>query len=58
MLIYIVKLWFTGLYVFSYFARKHKLWVLIRTASLGRFYRVPAIYVLSKNKKNIKFFQE
>ena len=40
--------------VFLIFALKHRLWVLIRTASLRRFQRVPKIYVLSKNKKNIK----
>ena len=33
------------------------LWVLVRTASARWFKRVPTIYVLSKNKKNIKFFQ-
>ena len=30
-----------------------RLWVLVRTASLRQFKRVPTIYVLSKNKKNI-----
>ena len=34
---YIVKLGFTGVYIISYFARKHRLWVL-------------TINVLSKNK--------
>ena len=38
------------------FALKHRLWVLVRTASLRRFYRVPTHYVLSKNKKNVTFF--
>ena len=42
---YIVKLGFTGVYIF--FALKHRLWVLVRTASIN---------VLSKNKKNIKNF--
>ena len=37
---------------FSYFCSKHRLWVLVRTASPRRFYRVPTIYVLSRNKKN------
>ena len=37
---------------FSYFCSKHRLWVLIRTASPRRFKRVPTIYVLSRNKKN------
>ena len=41
------KLWY-----FSYFCSKHRLWVLIRTASARRFERVPTIYVLSRNKKN------
>ena len=35
---YIVKLGFTGVYIgFLFFALKHRLWVLIRTASLRRF---------------------
>ena len=35
---YKVKLGFTGLYIiFSYFAKKHRLWVLVRTASPRRF---------------------
>ena len=34
----IVKLGFTGVYIiFFIFALKHRLWVLVRTASLGRF---------------------
>ena len=36
----------------SYFCSKHRLWVLVRTASLRRFLRVPTIYVLCRNKKN------
>ena len=36
------------------FAPKHRLWVLVRTASLRRFKRVPTIKVLSKNKNSIK----
>ena len=35
-----------GIPIFLIFAPKHRLWVLVRTA----------IYVLNKNKKNIKFF--
>ena len=31
---YIVKLVFTGIYIFLIFALKHRLWVLARTASL------------------------
>ena len=35
---YIVKLRFTGVYIiFSYFCSKHRLWVLVRTASARRF---------------------
>ena len=48
---YIVKLDFTGVNIFSYFCSKHRLWGLVRIAS-----RVPIIYVLSKNKKNVTFF--
>ena len=33
----IIKLGFTGVYIFSIFALKHRLWVLIRTASMRRF---------------------
>ena len=54
---YIVKLGFTGVYIiFLIFALKHRLWVLVGTASLRRFQRVPTINVLSKNKKNIIIF--
>ena len=42
---YIVKLGFTGVYIFLIFALKHRLWELVRTASIN---------VLSKNKKNNK----
>ena len=46
---YIVKLGFTGVYIiFLISAQKHRLWVLVRTAS--------AIYVLSRNVKNIIAF--
>ena len=35
---YIVKLGFTWVYIiFSYFVKKHRLWVLVRTASARRF---------------------
>ena len=37
--------------IFVIFAPKHRLWVLVRTASLWRFLRESTIYVLSKNKK-------
>ena len=33
----IVKMGFTGVYIFSFFALKHKMWVLVRTASVRRF---------------------
>ena len=39
---------YRGVHYFLIFALKHRLWVLVRTASL--------IYVLSKNKKNITIF--
>ena len=38
-----------GIHVFLIFAPKHRLWVHVRTEA--------TIYVLSKNKKNIKIFQ-
>ena len=47
---------FRGIPIFLIFAPKHRLWVLVRTASARRFKRVPTIYVLSKNKKNINIF--
>ena len=54
---YMVKLGYAGVYLFLLiFDPKHRLWVLIRTAALRRFYRVPTINVLSKNITNIKFF--
>ena len=55
--IYIVKLGFTGVcIIFLISAQKHRLWVLVRTASSWRFERVPTIYALSRNMKNIRFF--
>ena len=54
---YIVKLGFTGVYIiFLISAQKHTLWVLVRTASMRWFYRVPTIYVLSRNKKKYQNF--
>ena len=44
------KIWY-----FSWFCSKHRLWVLVRTASMRRFYRAPTIYVLSRNKKNNEY---
>ena len=43
----IKKIWY-----FSYFCSKHRLWVLVKTASKRRFQRIPTINVLSRNKKN------
>ena len=37
------KFWY-----FSYYCSKHKLWVLVRTASARRFLRVPTIYVFEQ----------
>ena len=48
---------YRGIHYFLIFALKHRLWVLVRTASLRRFYRVPTIYVLSKNLNIIKKIQ-
>ena len=54
---YIVKLGFTGVYIiFLISAQKHRLWVLVRTALARRFFRVPTIYALSRNMKNIRIF--
>ena len=47
---------YRGMHYCLNFALKHGLWVLVRTASVRRFQRVPTINVLSKNKKKIKFF--
>ena len=41
---------------FSYFCSKHRLCVLVRTASTKRLIRVPTIYVLSRSIKNIRIF--
>ena len=38
-------------FFFLFFGSKHRLRILVRTASLRRFYRVPTIYVLSRTKK-------
>ena len=47
---------YRGICYFLIFDLKHRLWVLIRTASLRQFLCAPTINVLSKNKKNIKKF--
>ena len=60
-MLYIVQNTITGVYsgcIFFTFPLtcliKQRLWVLVRTASVRRFLRVPTIYVLSKNKENVK----
>ena len=54
---YIVKLGFTGVYtIFLILLKKHRLWVLVRTASPRQFSRVPTNYVLSRTMKSIRFF--
>ena len=56
---YIVNLSFQGYTLFFLIsAQKHRLWVLIRAASLRRYKRVPTIYVLSRNMKNIRIFSK
>ena len=56
---YIVKLGFSGVYIiFLISAQKHRLWVLVRTASTRRFERVPTICVLRRNMKNIRVFYQ
>ena len=45
-----------GYTYFFIFALKHRLLVLVRTASLRRFKRVHTIYVLNKNKKKFHSF--
>ena len=42
---------YKSIHFFLIFASKHRLWVLIRNASLRRFQRVPTINVWSKKKK-------
>ena len=54
---YTVKLGFTGVYInFLISAQKHRLWVLVRTASARWFLQVP-IYVLSKIRILYESFQ-
>ena len=45
-----------GIHYFFYFCSKHRLWVLVRTAS--QFLGVPTIYVLSRNMKKSEFLSE
>ena len=54
---YIVKLGVTGVYfIFLISVQKHRLRVLLRSAPPRRFLRVPTIYVLSRNMKNVRIF--
>ena len=46
--VYIVKRVYRGIYYFLISAQKHRLWVLVRTAS--------TTYVLSRHMKNIRIF--
>ena len=46
----------TGIAIFLILDAKHRLWVLVRTASPRRFYRVHTINVLRKHIKIIKIF--
>ena len=54
---YIVKLGLSRVYIiFLISAQKHRLSVLVRTASARQFERVPTFYVLSRNFINIRNF--
>ena len=54
---WIVKQGFTrSIHYLSILLKKHRLWVVVRTASRRRFYWLPTIYVLSRNMKNIRIF--
>ena len=56
---YIVKLGFTEVYIiFLISAQKHRLWVLVRTASPRRFQRVPTIYFCTEIWKISEFLSE
>ena len=57
---YIVKLGLTGVYIiFLISAQKHRLWVLVRTASSRQFKQVTTIYVFEqKYEKYQKFLSE
>ena len=52
---YIVKVGLTCVHFFI-FALIHRMWLLIRAASLKEFYPVPTIYFLKQKKKNIYLF--
>ena len=47
---------YRGIHYFSYFPPKPRLWVLVRAASTRRLWRVPTIYVLSRNMNTIRIF--
>ena len=47
---------YRSIHYFSCFCSKHRLLVLVRTASSRRFLRVLTIHVLSRNMKNIRIF--
>ena len=52
-----IKLGFKTVYIiFHISAKKHRLWVLVRTASPMRFQRIPTIYVLCRDVKNNSIF--
>ena len=54
---YIVKLGFTRVYIiFLTVLENIRLWVLVRTASLRRFLRLPKTFFLSRNTKIIRVF--
>ena len=61
---YIVKLGFTRVYIFSYFCPKHRLWILVRTASLTCTHNQCFEQILEKNiinfhlKMNIYYSRE
>ena len=55
-LLYSITGVYRGIHFFLIFALKHRLWVLIRTASMRRFLCVPTINVLEQKKKNIIIF--
>ena len=55
-----IKLWLTGVYIIIFLisAQKHRLWVLVWTASPRRFWRIPTIYALSRIWKISEFLSE
>ena len=53
--VYFYFILFIFLFFFC-FAKKHRLWVLVRTTPLKKFYRVTTIYDLSRNMKKYQSF--